>query len=61
MRALHFEAMDAFIFPKEPVSQLAGAQPPLLIDVRRTPAYRSASDRIDGALRRDPAAVGVRV
>ena len=49
--------MDAAISPKELQSQLAGAQPPLVIDVRRTPAYRSATDMIDGALRRDPATV----
>ena len=49
--------MDAAISPKELQSQLAGAQPPLVIDVRRVPAYRSATDMIDGALRRDPATV----
>ncbi len=49
--------MDAAISPQELQSQLSGAQPPLVIDVRRTPAYRSASDMIAGALRRDPATV----
>lgn len=38
-------------------TQLSGAHPPLVIDVRRTPAYRAANDMIAGALRRDPAAV----
>lgn len=38
-------------------SALAGMQPPLLVDVRRTPAFRSAPDMAAGALRRDPAAV----
>jgi rhodanese-related sulfurtransferase len=38
-------------------SLLAGGEPPLLIDVRRTPAFRSAPDMAAGALRRDPAAV----
>jgi rhodanese-related sulfurtransferase len=47
--------MDVSISPQELQSQLAGSQPPLLIDVRRTPAYRGASAMIDGALRRDPA------
>ncbi len=49
--------MDATISPEDLQSQLSGAQPPLVIDVRRTPAYRSASTMIDGALRRDPATV----
>lgn len=49
--------MDASLSQQELKSQLAGAQPPLVIDVRRTPAYRSATDMIDGALRRDPATV----
>ena len=30
------------------------AQPPLIIDVRRKPAYTGATDTIAGALRRDP-------
>lgn len=38
-------------------SELAGAKPPLVIDVRRPQAFRSASDMFAGALRRDPAAV----
>ncbi len=49
--------MDASLSQQELKSQLAGAQPPLVIDVRRAPAYRSATDMIAGALRRDPATV----
>ena len=49
MRALHFEAMDAFIFPKELVSQLAGAQPPLLIDVHPFTDFRGQSARRQSA------------
>jgi len=49
--------MDASISPKELQTQLAGAKPPLVIDVRRTPAYRGAASMIAGALRRDPATV----
>ena len=49
--------MDAAVSPKDLQSQLASAQPPLVIDVRRTPAYRSATDMIEGALRRDPATI----
>ena len=49
--------MDAAISPKDLQSQLAGSQPPLVIDVRRTPAYRSATEMIEGALRRDPATI----
>ncbi|MEQ1772872.1 MAG: chromate resistance protein ChrB domain-containing protein [Burkholderiales bacterium] len=47
--------MDASISPKELQTQLAGANPPLVIDVRRTPAFRGSSEMIAGALRRDPA------
>jgi rhodanese-related sulfurtransferase len=39
------------------MSALAGARPPLLIDVRRAAAFRAAPDMAAGALRRDPAAV----
>ena len=38
-------------------SALSAAQPPLLIDVRRRPAFRSAVDMAAGALRRDPETV----
>jgi rhodanese-related sulfurtransferase len=36
---------------------LASGQPPLVIDVRRNERYLEATDRIRGALRRDPAHV----
>lgn len=49
--------MDASISPQELKTELAGVQPPLVIDVRRTPAFRGATDLIAGALRRDPATV----
>lgn len=38
-------------------SALNSAHPPLLIDVRRRPAFQSAADMACGALRRDPEAV----
>jgi len=38
-------------------SAFRGEQPPLLIDVRRSPAFRAAPDMAAGALRRDPGAV----
>jgi len=49
--------MNAMITAAELRSALAGRQPPLLIDVRRPPAFRAAPDMAAGALRRDPAAV----
>ncbi len=49
--------MDVSITVSSLKSALAGTQPPLLIDVRRTPAFRAAPDMASGALRRDPAAV----
>jgi rhodanese-related sulfurtransferase len=49
--------MDASISASHLKSALTGAQPPLLVDVRRTPAFRSAPDMAAGALRRDPATV----
>jgi rhodanese-related sulfurtransferase len=36
-------------------SALGSATPPLLIDVRRLPAFRESGEMITGALRRDPA------
>ena len=47
--------MDAAISSHALKTQLAGNAPPLVIDVRRTPAYRAATQMMDGALRRDPA------
>ena len=44
-------AVDAAALQRE----LAGSDPPLLIDVRRAPAFRGAREWVAGALRRDPA------
>ena len=49
--------MSTSISMTELKSALAGRQPPLLIDVRRPPAFRAALDMAAGALRRDPGAV----
>ena len=49
--------MDASITATELKSAFAGTKPPLVIDVRRPPAFRAAPDMASGALRRDPAAV----
>src|SRR6202162_954824 len=49
--------MDASINSSELQSDLAGATSPLVIDVRKSPAFHIASDMIAGALRRDPARV----
>jgi rhodanese-related sulfurtransferase len=49
--------MNTAITAAELRTALAGGQPPLLIDVRRPPAFRAAPDMAAGALRRDPAAV----
>jgi rhodanese-related sulfurtransferase len=49
--------MDASINVQQLKSALAGGQPPLLIDVRREPAFRAAADMAAGALRRDPGTV----
>ncbi len=49
--------MNASITATELKSALAGAEPPLVIDVRKPPAFRSAPDMAAGALRRDPAVV----
>lgn len=46
--------MNSSISSAELKTSLAGSQPPLMIDVRRTPAFRAAVDMIPGALRRDP-------
>jgi rhodanese-related sulfurtransferase len=51
--------MDMSISAQQLKSALAGVQPPLLIDVRRQPAFRAAHDMAAGALRRDPGAVAV--
>jgi rhodanese-related sulfurtransferase len=50
--------MSGSISSSELQSGLDGREPPLLIDVRRPPAFLEATDMIAGALRRDPDAVG---
>jgi len=49
--------MEASITAMQLKSRLSGGEAPLLIDVRREAAFRSAADMAAGALRRDPAAV----
>jgi len=49
--------MDASVTASRLKFELASGEPPLLIDVRREPAFRSATDLAAGALRRDPAPV----
>ncbi len=49
--------MNASITASALKSALAGSEPPLVIDVRRMPAFRAAPDMAAGALWRDPAAV----
>lgn len=49
--------MNASISFSELQSNLSRPEPPLLIDVRRRPAFHEATDMIAGALRRDPDAV----
>jgi len=44
----------SFISTREVLSALHGGQPPLIIDVRRKPVFRAATDMIAGALWRDP-------
>ena len=46
--------MSAMISVGELRSQLAGKSPPILIDVRRRPAFLEADAMISGALRREP-------
>lgn len=49
--------MQASITGSELKSKLSGSTAPLLIDVRRATAFRTASEMAAGALRRDPADV----
>ena len=49
--------MDAFITSPDLQSALRGRDSPLVIDVRRKPAFRAATELIAGALRRDPESV----
>src|SRR5712671_641521 len=46
--------MDAHLSSNELSSVLTDGRPPLIIDVRRKPAVRAATDMIAGALWRDP-------
>src|SRR5437879_2179991 len=53
------EAMDAvpsasFISTSEVLSAIHDGRPPLIVDVRRQPVFRAASDMIAGALWRYP-------
>ena len=47
--------MDASISPAALRQALSSEQPPIVIDVRRTPAFLGSTEMIRGALRRDPA------
>jgi rhodanese-related sulfurtransferase len=49
--------MNASISPTELRARLAAGDAPVIVDVRKPPAFLGASDMISGALRRDPAAV----
>jgi rhodanese-related sulfurtransferase len=49
--------MDASLTPAALRQALLSNQPPLVIDVRKAPAFLAAPDMIRGALRRDPAAL----
>eukprot|EP00808_Paulinella_micropora_P006059 g3538.t1 len=53
----HGISMSASISFKQLQSAITSGHRPLLIDVRRPPAFRAASDMAAGALRRDPFAV----
>src|SRR6266702_1948068 len=44
----------SFISTREVLSAIREGRPPLIIDVRRKPAFRAATDMIAGALWRDP-------
>ena len=46
--------MDARITPAALRQSLLSRNPPLVVDVRKAPAFLAASDVIRGALRRDP-------
>jgi len=51
--------MDAGITPQALMTLRNQAPAPLIIDVRREPAFRAAPDMVAGALRRDPLVVDV--
>jgi len=46
--------MDASVSTAELRQSVQSDQPPLVIDVRKTPAFRAAGDMLSGALRRAP-------
>ena len=46
--------MTASISPSQLRTDLAGGKPPIVIDVRRKPAFSAAREVLGGALRRDP-------
>lgn len=46
--------MDASISPASLITARSSADSPLVIDVRRRPAFSEAADTVAGALRRDP-------
>ncbi len=50
--------MDASITPSALKEAFRSGRPPLVIDVRKAPAFLAAPDMIRGALRRDPQALG---
>jgi rhodanese-related sulfurtransferase len=50
--------MDASITAAALRQSFASPNPPLVVDVRKEPAFLGAGDMIRGALRRDPATVG---
>jgi len=49
--------MDASLSPAALQQALRSPQPPLVVDVRKAPAFLAAPDMIRGALRRDPGQV----
>ena len=51
--------MDASISPTQLQDVCKSAQPPIVIDVRREPAFLGAPDMLSGALRRDPANIEI--
>jgi len=50
--------MDASITPAALQQALRSDRPPLVVDVRKRPAFLAAPDMIRGALRRDPEKLG---
>ena len=50
--------MDASITPAALQLALRSSNPPLVVDVRKNPAFLDAPDMIRGALRRDPSKLG---